>query len=150
VLPKPDRDEAYFVACKTFDSMCAPDVGEKFSEAYCDAQARLEQPRFADDYKCITDQACHPTVACLTPSEPGTLGTETCRRAASCGKPCRPAQADYSSDEDYLNAMESRLRPSIVAVARQCIAEATCEKFIACNDALGYLWQLSWHNYSGT
>lgn len=133
----------------TYGTTCAPDAGQQFNAAECDAEARLEQPRVGDAYKCVTEQACNPIVPCLSVMV-GTLGTELCQRAASCGTPCQPAESGFSSLEDFINVREPILRPSLVAVRRRCIAETSCERFVACNDALDYLWNISWHNYSGT
>jgi len=150
VLPKPERNEAHFQACTNFMYVCAGVSVREFVDAVCDAEARLEQPRLAEEYGCDADLRC-PPAAPECPASPGdgTLGTQTCQRAASCGAPCPVPSVGFPGRENFLNAKEGRLRTSLVQAARQCLAEATCENFNACNEALGYLWDLASHNYSG-
>jgi hypothetical protein len=147
-LPLPERDEVFYESCRTWGSTCAPDVEQKFVDAQCNYESRVKQPRFGDEYECATPQ-CDQAASCFTQPAAGTLGTETCERAASCGVPCRPAQPGFSSDEDYMNSIEGSLRPSLASLARRCAKEETCAKFEACKEAFDYLWQLAWHEYSG-
>ncbi|HKY35336.1 MAG TPA: hypothetical protein VJN18_05315 [Polyangiaceae bacterium] len=142
-LPLPDRDEGFYEACVGFNALCIK-VDQKFEEALCNYQARLFQPRFGDEYRCVLERGCEGAAECFSAAgPPGMLGTETCERSESCQLDCRP------SDQEYLNKVEDSLRPSLVDLARRCNSEPTCAEFEACNDALNYLWQLTWHEYSG-
>lgn len=147
-LPLPERDETFFAACLQFGLTCT-EAGEKFVRARCDQEARLQQPKFADEYTCTTQHACDRDGAarCRTPPEPGTIGTALCGRANACGDACRPGDEKYASDEEFINSLEGKLRPSLVDVAKQCVAESDCAKFAACKTALDYLWWLDQHNY---
>lgn len=147
-LPLPERDESFFAACTQFGRTCT-EAGEKFVDARCDQEARLQQPQFADEYACVTDHACDRDGAahCRTTLKPGTMGTALCKRAKSCGEPCRPADEKYMSDEEFINSLEGKLRPSLVDVAMRCAAEKECAKFAACRKALDHLWWLDEYNY---
>lgn len=147
-LPLPERDEAFFAACSQFDLTCT-EAEEKFVDARCDQEARLQQPQFAGEYACIVEHACDPDGAahCRTRSEAGTIGTMLCGRAEACGQPCRPGDEEYKSDEEFINSFEGKLRPSLVEIAKQCVAEEECAKFAACKLALDDLWWLAQHNY---
>lgn len=147
-LPLPLRDEQFFAACSQFGIACT-EAGEKFVDARCDQEARLQQPQFADEYTCTTEHACDRDGAanCRTRSAPGTIGTAICARAKSCGEPCRPADEMHMSDEEFINSFEGKLRPSLVEVVKQCVAENDCAKFAACRAALDDLWWLDVNNY---
>jgi hypothetical protein len=147
-LPLPERDESFFSACLQRDLTCT-EAGEKYARARCDQEARLQRPEFADEYTCTTQHDCDRDGAahCLTRSEPGTIGTALCGRAKACGEPCRPGDEKYASDEEFINSLEGKLRPSLVDIANQCAAEKDCSKFAACNTALDYWWWLGQHNY---
>jgi hypothetical protein len=148
-LPVPERDEDAYQACLAFNAACV-DVEQKFIDAQCNYEARLMQPKHGAQFECALERGCDKASECFVVPAPGTLGSETCRRSAACGVPCRAAEAGFSSDEDYLNGVEGSLRPSLVALARRCVTEPTCAEFKACNESLEYLWQLAWHQYSGT
>ena len=149
-LPLPERDESFFAACSRFGLACT-EAGEKFVNARCDQEARLQQPGLAEEYTCTVEHACDRDGAahCRTGSEAGTIGTALCGRAQTCGEPCRPGDEKYASDERFINSLEGRLRPSLVEVAKQCVAEQECAKFNACKKALDRLWWLDQHNYLG-
>lgn len=142
-LPLPERDEGFYQACLGFGTTCT-EAGQQYVDARCNYEARVLQPSFGDEFRCALDRGCEHAAECFSAlGQPGTLGIETCERSASCQLDCR------LSDQEYLNSVESALRPSLVALARRCNSEPTCAEFQACNDALNYLWQLTWHEYSG-
>lgn len=148
-LPLPERDEDFFAACSDWLRTCVEIDDEDYIYAACDEAARLAQPKFGKEYRCALSHACDPDGAahCLTSPEPGTIGSELCARANACGQPCRPGDASHSSDEAYINSFQPKLRPSLVDIARQCVAEAECGKFLGCKAALDHLWWLDADTY---
>jgi hypothetical protein len=148
-LPLPQRDEDLYQDCLAFGTTCT-EAGQQYVDARCNFEARVMQPSFGEQYSCVLERGCEHAQECFSPREqPGTLGTETCERSAACQVECRPGDGTYASDEAYLNSLEASLRPSLVDLTRRCVNEPTCAEFTACNDALWYLWQLTWHEFSG-
>jgi hypothetical protein len=140
-LPWPGRDEHLLAECVQFMLGCS-EVTQEYADTRCDKEARVKQPSFADVYACLNEHACDRDEAggCRTLPEPGTTGTLLCQRATVCGAPCRPGDERSKGDEALMNSVEANLRPSIIEVARQCAAEETCSKFLACKEALDRLW----------
>ena len=147
-LPLPERDEDFFVACTERGLACTK-ASQKYLDARCDQEARLQQPRFAKEYECALAHECDLDGAahCLTHPEAGTIGTLICERAEACRNACRAGDDQTLSDEAFINSFEGKLRPSLVAIAKRCAAEQECDKFIACKSALDDLWWLEQHNY---
>jgi hypothetical protein len=125
VWPQPALDPRLYDACLKMANTCTPEEG---SHAYCNIVARWLKPEVTAAFECEVEHGCSQLEACGLPTSPGepTLA-KYCQRAASCNQPCVVGPHI---------PLEGWLRPELERGLRQCMAEASCSRFEACNGAL--------------
>lgn len=128
----PTADAAIEAECTRMasaSSACGADIVAAADVApFCHRNAQMEKSAVVINYACVADASCGAdTSACELPK--GTLGAEICKKVASCGSEC------VGETESYLDSMTNWARADVLAAARGCLTQSTCENALACVDA---------------
>jgi len=128
----PPGDPAIEAACTRMTSAqitCGTaEVTSEEAASFCRRYSQLEKSSAVTSYACFADAACGADTSSCPPPK-GTLGAEICKKVASCGMVC------VGDTESNIDQDTNWLRPDVLAAARGCLTQSTCDNAMACVNA---------------
>jgi hypothetical protein len=131
--PPPFNPELQELALRAL-KLCSPEASVDLTSAVVNFYGRSIRHEYAAVFECALAKGCDAFEECDTYPTNGSVGTALCARQKACGTPCS-ALGDTSMAE-YINTLESVLRPALVTELARCARETDCAAATACWAAL--------------